>query len=71
MGLTIDLSGIRKHVNCADKIKAGSNVLVIMCHSTGAVSIYRRYPFDFMVNVHDPLVQYTGKILEDDSLSGL
>ena len=62
-------------LNCANKIHAGQRVIIIMCHQTGAISIFRRYSdSSFKIDSHNPLVEVMGEQSEggeEQLLSGL
>ena len=49
--------------NCADKIKTGMKVLVIVCSENGAIQIFKRYNKLYQMNVNEPLVSKMGKSL--------
>jgi hypothetical protein len=45
--------------NCADKIKASENLIVIVCSKNAAITVLRRYP-DSSINTRQPLVDEKG-----------
>ena len=66
----IDLSS--NPLNCANKLHAGQKVIIIMCHQTGAISVFRRYSDDKLsVDSNNPLIEVKGEVLPNPSLSGL
>lgn len=49
-----------KTENCADKIKVGQYLLIVLCRKNGAITIYRRYRDSngvYSINTKTPLVE--------------